>query len=290
VQGCNDDGIETDGAGSNCRIYFNRFHDFLTGISVAPAAIGPTYIFRNILSDWRSSGEFTGYPFKFNVSSSLAIEWIYLYHNTCITAVPDQHGFWFKQYSNWTNVISRNNIYGGTDYALENQANAPNAVDFDYDCLYTTKSPPLIRWAGANYNSLNQFATATTQETHGVTNQPVFLNPAVRDYYLPANSPLIDKGISMPGINDDPLGPAPDIGALEQGMEARKISVGTNAVTVDWHVSPFGKYQFQYTTNLAQPVWLAVGAPIQADRSVLQSTDLTPANTRRFYRLQHAPP
>lgn len=290
VEHCVDDGIETDGAGSNCRIYFNRFHDFLTGISVAPAAIGPTYIFRNILSDWRSSEEFTGYPFKFNVSSSLPIEWVYLYHNTCFTAVSGQHGFWFKQYSNWTNVISRNNIYAGTDCALENQANVPNAVDFDHDCLYTTKSPPVIRWAGANYNSLNQFASAMGEETHGISNQPVFLNPAAHDYYLPANSPLIDKGISIPGINDDPLGLTPDIGALEQGMEARKISVGTNGATIEWHVSPFGKYQFQYTTNLAQPVWIAIGVPIQNDRSVLQLIDSSPAEAQRFYRLQHVAP
>jgi parallel beta-helix repeat protein len=290
VEHCADDGIETDGAGSNCRIYFNRFHDFLTGISVAPAAIGPTYIFRNILSDWRSSEEFAGRPFKFNISSSLAIEWIFLYHNTCITSVPGQYGFWFGPYSKWTNVISRNNIYAGTDYALENQTTVPNTADFDYDCLHTTKSPPVIRWAGVNYNSLNQFAAATTQETHGVTNQPVFLNPAAHDYYLPANSPLIDKGISIPGINDDPVGPAPDIGALEQGMEARKISVGTNGVTIDWHVSASGNYQFQYTTNLAQPLWIGIGAAIQADRNVLGLTDSPPANGGRFYRLQHVPP
>ena len=145
VAGCGDDGIETDGAGSNCRIYFNRFHDFLTGVSVAPCAIGPTYILRNALSDWRSTEGFKGYPFKFNVSSSLPIEWVYLYHNTCFTAVPGQDGFLFKQYSKWTNVISRNNIFAGTDYALESW-DTPNPVDFDYDDLYTTQGPLKFAW------------------------------------------------------------------------------------------------------------------------------------------------
>jgi hypothetical protein len=290
VQGCNDDCVETDGAGSNCRIYFNRFHDFLTGVSVAPAAIGPTYIFRNILSDWRSSEEFTGYPFKFNVGSSLAIEWIYLYHNTCVTTVPGQHGFWFKQYSNWTNVISRNNIFAGTDYALENQATVPNTVDFDYDCLFTTKAPPVIRWAGVNYNSLNQFALATGQEAHGMTNQPAFLNPALHDFYLPANSPLIDQGIAIPGINDDPFGGGPDLGALEYGLEARKISIGTNNLTIDWHVGAFGTYQLQSTTNLAPPAWIAIGGPVPAVGPSLQLTDPAPATGNRFYRLQRIAP
>ena len=290
IEGCNDDCVETDGAGSNCRIYGNRFQDFLTGVSVAPAAIGPTYIFRNIQSDWRPSEEFDGYPFKFNVSSSLPIQWVYLYHNTCTTVVPGQHGFWFKQYSNWTNVISRNNIYAGTGYALESQAGVTDTVDFDYDCLFTTKAPPVIRWAGVNYNSLAQFAAATGEESHGITNQPVFLNPAAHDYYLPANSALIDKGTVIPGINDDWLGIGPDIGALEHGMEAESISVRTNGVTLDWHVGVFGNYQLQSTTNLAQATWSAVGSSIQAERSILQLTDPSPTSARRFYRLQQVAP
>jgi hypothetical protein len=285
LEHCVDDGIETDGAGSNCRIYFNRFRDFLTGISVAPAAIGPTYIFRNILSDWRNSEDFSGYPFKFNVSSSLAEEWIYLYHNTCTTTVPGQHGFWFKQYSNWTNVISRNNIYAGTDYALENQANAPGTVDFDYDDLFTTKSPPVIRWAGTSYNSLDQFAVATSQESHGVTNQPVFMNAAAHDFYLPVNSALIDKGVVILGINDDWLGAAPDLGALEHGMQARKISASTNGIAIDWQVGVFGNYQLQSTTNLSSPTWTPLGAPVQAVSTTLQLSD-SPPDAQRFYRLK----
>ena len=285
IEHCVDDGIETDGAGSNCRIYFNQFRDFLTGISVAPCAIGPTYLFRNLLSDWRSSEEFTGYPFKFNVGSSLPIQWVYLYQNTSYTTVPGQHGFWFKQYSNWTNVISRNNIYSGTDYALESDDNVTNTVDFDYDCLFTTQVPPVIRWAGAHYDSVPQFASALREETHGLTNQPVFVNPVGHDYYLPSNSPLIDKGVPIPGINDDWLGTAPDIGALEHGIEAGKISADLKGVTMEWHVGVFNKYQLQYSTNLTQGVWLTIGAPIQAQSTRLQVTDGAAAGGQRFYRL-----
>ena len=290
VEHCVDDGIETDGAGSNCRIYFNQFRDVLTGISVAPCAIGPTYLFRNVLSDWRSSEEFTGYPFKFNVGSSLPIQWVYLYHNTSTTTVPGQHGFWFKQFSNWTNVISRNNIYSGTDYALESQDNVTNTVDFDYDCVFTSKAPPVIRWAGIRYDSLAQFAAALREETHGATNQPLFLNPDAHDYYLPANSALINKGVPIPGINDDWLGAAPDLGALEHGMEAGKISAGSNGVFIEWHVGVFGNYQLQYATNLAQAFWTAIGAPIRADHTRLQVTDGFGISGQRFYRLAHVGP
>lgn len=70
---CGDDGIGTDGVGSNCRIYSNVFSNVLTGISVAPAALGPTSSVRNLLVDWRSvptqeggEGRFDGYPIKLN--------------------------------------------------------------------------------------------------------------------------------------------------------------------------------------------------------------------------------
>jgi hypothetical protein len=290
LEHCVDDAIETDGAGSNCRIYFNQFRDFLTGVSVAPCAIGPTYVFRNILVDWRSSEEFTGYPFKFNVGSSLPIQWVYLYHNTCYTTVPGQHGFWFKQYSNWTNVISRNNVYSGTDYALESQDNVTDTVDFDYDCIFTTKAPPVIRWAGGHYNSLGQFAAALGQESHGLTNRPVFLDPAAGDYYLPSDSPLLDTGLPISGINDDWLGTAPDLGAMENKAEASKIDANSNGVTIEWHVGVFCNYQLQCATNLNQAVWASCGEPIQARHTRVQTEDGPVLNGRRFYRLAHLPP
>ena len=243
-----------------------------------------------MLSNWRSSEEFDGYPFKFNVSSSLPIQWVYLYHNTCYTAVPGQHAFWFKQYSNWTNVISRNNIFSGTDYALESQSNVANSVDFDYDAFFTTKAAPVITWGGVRYNTLGQFAAAVGEETHGIWAMPAFIDPAVYDYYLRTNSALIDKGVSIPGINDDPLRAAPDIGALEFGMEAKRITTGTNGVVIDWHVGVFGKYQFQYTTNLSQGTWNQMGAPIEAEQPILELTDPLSANGQRFYRLEHIAP
>lgn len=290
IEHCVDDGIETDGAGSNCRIYFNRFRDFLTGISVAPAAPGPTYIFRNIVSDWRDSEEFSGYPFKFNVSSSIPIQWVYLYHNTCYTGVPSQNGFWLKQYSSWTNITSRNNIYSGTAYALEDDSGMVNTESLDYDCIFTTKAPPLIRWNSVSYNSLAAFSAATGQEMHGVTNQPIFLNQALHDYYLPDNSPLIDKAIAILGINDNWLGAAPDIGALEHGMLAQKIARDTNGVQMDWLVSAFGTYQLEFTISLVPPVWTPLGVPAQAQTTSLQLNDPASTATDRFYRLREIPP
>jgi hypothetical protein len=216
IEFVNDDCIETDGAGSNCRIYNNTFSSFLTGVSVAPAAGGPTYIVRNMFRGWETHSGYVGYPVKFNVTSTMTIDWIYLYHNTCFTSVAGQPGFLFKQYSNWNNVISRNNIYAGTGNALESWS-TQNPVDFDYDGLYTNASGKLVSWANVNYTALPAFSNATGQEAHGIVGYPAFVDTAAGDFHLSQTSPLVDKGVVITGINDNYLDNGPDIGCFERG-------------------------------------------------------------------------
>ena len=218
IEYINDDCVETDGAGTNCRIYNNTFRNFLTGVSVAPAQGGPTYIMRNLFTGWETHDGYVGYPVKFNVGSDLTIDWVYIYHNTCYTAVAGQPGFLFKQYSYWNNIISRNNIYAGTNYALESTSNR-NPVDFDYDNLYTTASGKLVRWSGNSYTTLSAFYNAEGQEQHGLNHNPEFINPS-NDFHLATGSPLIDSGVVIPGVNDDYFGARPDIGKYEHGLES----------------------------------------------------------------------
>lgn len=255
---CADDAIEVDGAGVNNRIYGNAFNRFLTGVSVAPCAIGPTYVFRNVLSNWRPVEDFGGYPFKFNVDSPLNIQWVYLYHNTCWTPVPGQHGFLFKNYSQWTNVVSRNNIFAGTAYALESWSPV-NPVDFDYDALYTTSGALFVRWAGVSYRTLGAFAAGTGQEPHGCSFEPCFRAAADGDYRLRHASPLIDRGVTIPGLNDDCVGSAPDIGAFEFVAEATNVAIPGGACLSGWAVASSSVYRLQYATNLPAATWHDVG-------------------------------
>jgi hypothetical protein len=210
-----DDAVETDGGGINGRIYRNTFEHFLTGISVAPAFLGPTYITRNILRGWRSTAEFTGYPIKLNVTTSFQTQFVYLYHNTCYTDVPGQNGFLFKNYSNWVNVVSRNNIYVGTDYALESQS-SPNPVDFNFDNLTSTHASRFVRWLGVGYSTLNAFSEAVGQEKRGFSVDPLFSDAVGGDFSLRAESPLVDAALRIPGVNDDFVGAGPDVGAVER--------------------------------------------------------------------------
>ena len=215
IEDCLDDAVETDGGGMNCRIYGNTFRSFLTGVSVAPAFSGPTYILRNVFRDWRSVAEFTGYPIKFNVNTTFQTQFVYLYHNTCHTSIAGQNGFLFKNYSNWVDIVSRNNIYFGSDYAFESQSNV-NPVDFNFDNLFTSHPSRFARWLGVDYQDLAAFQQGSGQEVRGLSVNPGFVDSVNGDYGLGPSSGLLDAGVRIRGVNDGFRGAAPDIGAFER--------------------------------------------------------------------------
>lgn len=295
---CGDDGIETDGVGSNCRIYSNTFSNFLTGISVAPAALGPTYIFRNTLLNWRSvpsvegeDGRFDGYPIKLNhqTREDPWTSWVYLYHNTCVTDGPGLDGFLFNYYWwYWTNIVSRNNIFMGTAYALRN-VNEQCPIDFDYDDLYTRDSRRFAQWNQAAYNNLAAFSAATGQERHGFSVDPRFVSSG--ELRLRPDSPLIDRGVRIPGINDNFSGSAPDIGAFE-AFGAAPVALGLtwrNAlVETTWQVASGSRWRLEFTASLSPPSWTSLGdgVPRVDSRLVLTHTNNAPTG---FYRLRSDP-
>lgn len=291
ILNCGDDGIETDGVGSNCRIYNNVISNFLTGISVAPAALGPTYLVRNRLLDWRTvpsvegepDGRFHGYPIKFNhqTREDPWTQWVFLYHNTGVTTEPGLDGFVFNYYWwYWTNIVARNNVFVGTRDALVN-VNEQCPIDFDYDNFFTTGTGRLIAWYRADYTRLADFAADTGQERHGLAEDPRFVGPG--DLRLRADSPLVDRGIHVPGINDHFQGAAPDVGAFE--AEAAPASptlqislIGPGLVRVSWAPSP-PEYVLQSASGLRPPDW------IDAASGSANPTTVPAEGTPRFYRL-----
>jgi hypothetical protein len=212
-----DDGIETDGYGVNVRIYNNHFKYGLTGISIAPTGYGPVYIFRNIISDWNTHDQYTGYPLKMNYGSDV-IQNVFFYHNTCVTSYAAQPALWYKiENQIFSKFTSKNNIFAGTDLGIRNDILPANCVSMDNDDIYTTSSS-YINWLGTNYSTISAFSAATGLEAHGLNKvKPDFLDAANNDYRLVATSPLIDKGVIIHGINDNFAGAAPDIGRYEQG-------------------------------------------------------------------------
>ena len=209
-----DDGLETDGQCSNVRIWGNTFHDVLMGISLAPAYDGPVYAIRNLI--YRTgvgNNSYSGSPFKFNSGYGTSGP-MYLFHNTADAALPGNNGLYIKAPGTWDLIYARNNIWAGTDYALENY-NTGQPVDLDYDDMWNGGGGDLVRWDSTNYATLAAFSIATGQEPHGLDVQPGFADAVGGDFTLAPTSNLIDAGQVIPGINDDYVGEAPDIGAYE---------------------------------------------------------------------------
>jgi hypothetical protein len=219
VYNTGDDGMETDGQCSNVRIWHNTFHDVLVGISVAPVYTGPVYALRNLVYRTGAGNSiYPGSPFKFNSDSSQSGP-IFLFHNTADAGLPGSSGLDIKSPGSWKQVYGRNNIWSGTDYALSN-ANPGQPLNLDYDLLFTTRTGELVWWEGLadpHLNTLAELRIATGQEQHGINAAPAFVDATSGNYTPGAASPLIDKGIIIPGINDDYNGAAPDIGAIEAG-------------------------------------------------------------------------
>jgi parallel beta-helix repeat protein len=214
VYNMGDDGIETDGRCSNVRIWGNTFHDVLIGISLAPVYDGPVYALRNLV--YRTgvgNNDYPGSPFKFNSGYDPSGP-MYLFHNTSDAVLPDNNGIHIKAPGNWSMIYARNNIWAGTDYAINNY-NTANPVDMDYDNLYNAGLNDLARWDNIRYTTLSEFSVATGQETNGLNVKPGFLDAGQQIYTLDPLSDLVDAGVYIPGINQGYSGSAPDMGAFE---------------------------------------------------------------------------
>jgi parallel beta-helix repeat protein len=219
VYNSGDDGMETDGRCSNLRIWGNTFHDVLMGISLAPVYDGPVYAIRNLIyRTGAGNNDYSGSAFKFNSGYDQSGPMI-LFHNTGDAALTDplSSGLDIKSPGSWTSITARNNIWSGTEYALSN-ANPDQALDLDYDDLYTAQPGELAWWSGLpdrHLNTLAELQAATGQEQHGMNALPGFTEAAAGGYTLAEGSPLVDAALLIPGINDDFVGAGPDIGAFE---------------------------------------------------------------------------
>ncbi len=214
-----DDGISADGYVSNVRIWNNTIHDVLTGISFAPIEKGPAYAIRNLVyNTGYGNSDYSGLSFKFN-SGYDPSGTMYLFHNTSDAVLPNVDGIEFKIPGDWELVYSRNNAFTGNDFAFSFIETGGNReLDMDFDNLYTTDSDKFAYWYDSQsnyYPTLAAFQTATNLELNGICETPLFTSPATGDYTLQSTSNLINAGVYIPGINDDFVGSAPDIGAFE---------------------------------------------------------------------------
>jgi hypothetical protein len=228
-----DNCIELDGGVHNMRAFDNRCANTAQlAYSTQPIFGGPAYIYRNISYNNVATG---GLKLLDNPSGIL------VYNNTFIGSAG--------ALGPASNMHFRNNLivsdgdkrpvfqvktftpYSSSDY--NGFGPAPVDGNFAWD------APPFESANGGKvhqaFNTLADYSKATGQDAHSITvtlgifrNVPPtdtsdprkLYNPESMDFRLKPGAAAIDKGVVLPGITDGFKGRAPDLGALEVGVDA----------------------------------------------------------------------
>ncbi len=229
-----DDALEPEGTCVNHRFRNNAIDTTLVGISLAPVTVGPLWLMRSTISNY------TGRSIKWDRSSD---GWVFIYHNTSWTnqAAPNQ----MEMINPVHNSVMRNNIFQGNGYSIEGQSAGSTGHDLNYDNWFTSSGGNRFKWEGVEYATMNQLCRAAGLECNGHESLSGLANPGSGDFSLLPNSPNIDRGVILPGINDYFSGSAPDIGALESSFStplmlssvSRMDANPTNAASVNFKVT-----------------------------------------------------
>jgi len=201
-----DDGIESEGANRNVRVWGNYIDDTYIAIASTVTHAGPFYVFRNIYNrggTFGKSGDNSGYGGGRR----------YFLHNTLLqNGSGPSAGIKGNTNQPMTNSVSRNNVWH-----LRSAGNMAIGViggsvnDFDYDLSNGNMTP----YSGAERSG--QAGTPVYAEGSGTGMSGMYqLSPASRGY---------DDAARLPNFNDDFTGNAPDMGAHEAGKPAMRFGV-----------------------------------------------------------------
>jgi len=218
ISECTDDGLETDEADTNVRVFHNRFTNCWEGVSGQPVNGGPVYVFRNAIFNCDYS------PFKLHNHTAGML----LFHNTCLkSGIP----FHIQPATETVNdVVTRNNLFIGTRGPALRSTGRMTRCDFDADG-YPAAIRPFALWLGKTYQSPDAAARSgnlyaehgavavdpTTCFASGVAPPDVGVQQPIarNDLRLKEGSDAVDKGVVLPNFSDGFAGKAPDLGCYE---------------------------------------------------------------------------
>ena len=228
ITNCWDDAVESEGANMNVRIWGNYIDKTFVFIATASTSMGPLYIYRNVFASSRvshadSSGGTiikTGGPSRTITVDGEQVpgDWgrRYIFHNTALQPngalnVFSGHGI--------CNAVSKNNIFRvrGDTYPSRRGDGPPN--DFRNDLTGGYLAGGFVRSMFVPSDRLEWFLAATVPVVKWgkVEFSRGGKNFTITDPIVRVPNPAIDKGVGLPGFNDDYQGAGPDIGAFENG-------------------------------------------------------------------------
>ena len=201
-----DDALEPEGACINQRFRNNTIDWSQIGFSVAPITQGPAWVLRSTFTNFTLRGIKLA-----NNTDGIVL----FYQNTGWTSTGGLNAV--DLITPARNIVMRNNIFQTTGYSIAESGTGSTGNDWNHNNWYTTKGSagPHFKWENINYNTIAALCAASGLECNGYEDPPGFVNAAGGNFTLLPSSPNIDRGVSIPGINDSFFGSAPDLGAFE---------------------------------------------------------------------------
>ena len=239
IAGVWDDGIESEGANMNVRIWGNHISRVYQHVATACTSKGPLYIFRNVFGSSRRTHQDTigGAMIKTGSRGEFGGGRKFVFHNTAL-----QPGGAFTVFSGHAdpNTVTRNNIFDCPGRLASSQTvDEPGDYDYDYFSgaeLGRAREAHGVRGRMAFLPSpyLEYYpAPVTTRVQYGKF--PVSLGGKMQDITDPVvtvPNRVVDGGVRIPNFSDDFAGGAPDIGAFEVGRPPLRF--GRRAVEDIW--------------------------------------------------------
>jgi hypothetical protein len=225
ISNCWDDCIESEGANMNVRIWSNYLHHSFVDIATAAVSMGPIYIFRNVFGESRASHQdhSGGTMIKTGMKIieingekvSLGLGYRFVFHNTALQ--PNGPSDVFSGHE-LHNAVSRNNIFYARGSTYPKDSGAPHN-DFKNDLTGGYLGGGFVRSMFLVSEKLEWFLAPTMNKIEWGRIEQVRNGKtvAITDPLVQAN-PAIDKGVRLPGFNDEFTGAAPDMGAFETGL------------------------------------------------------------------------
>ena len=214
----------------------------------------------------------------------------WIYHNTVDQAADGRWALGLKQ-TTGTNFVRDNVLYNRHSFRGGLQFGDTNDVantDSDYNIVnfITTDDGntrlSLAQWQAMGYDLHSRTGAVAT----------LFVDPTIGNYFLAANSPAIDAGITLPNVPADieglprVVGSAPDIGCYEQRPLALQIFPTLNG---NFGVHLYGgtakSYRFEASSGLTNWTQLASLTRSNSPCTLIIMND----SLCRFYRASSLP-
>jgi len=228
-----DDAIEADFCAHNCRIIGNRISNSFVGMSSQPSLGGPNYFIRN------QAYNLVHLAFKQYRNSRGDV----ILHNTIV-----KHGDGFGSFTTTTAryALVLNNLFlggpagtfngfpSGTNRVVDQLTLDTSTSRLDYNGYGTTLAAFNGTIGSQTFSSVAQMQNRTSEVNGLRVGYDVFANsvsfpaspttvyPAV-NFSLANDAVAVDRGVVIPGINDNYDGSAPDLGAIEQVFDGQSV-------------------------------------------------------------------